>query len=118
VSTRGLASRSPPQARDGTQAASRRLISHSRVEMPLRRHPIGDLIGLKACTASTAPRLDRATRWRTRDGKLGSMPPCMQTSVAPADVRLPGAVGDPRRCTARRIGVALALGERAEPRPV
>ena len=43
------------------------------------------------------------------------MPPCMQTSAGAGVPGLLGAVGDLLERQPVRVGVALALGERAEP---
>ena len=68
-----------------SRPASRREDSQSRTETPALEAPVTTSIGEKACTCMPGTRSLTA---RTRSayavtGSFGSMPPCMQTSVAP-----------------------------------
>ena len=65
--------------------ASRALIRKSSIDRPVRAVPLTTSIGEKACTCMSGTRcLTAETRSKYAvAGSSGSMPPCMQTSVAP-----------------------------------
>ena len=87
------------------------------MDSPVRAVPLTTSIGLKAWTCISGTRaLTAVTRSKYAvAGSSGSMPPCMQTSVAPRSQASCGAVGDLVQGQRVGVGVGAPLGERAEP---
>ncbi|SIA34625.1 Uncharacterised protein [Mycobacteroides abscessus subsp. abscessus] len=97
-----------------SRPAARSSVSQSRTLWPPLEAPLTISMGLKACTCMLGTRFFTA---RTRSaypvtGSSGSMPPCMQTSVAPAtyasQARSPTSSADSENASASPLRCANA----------
>ena len=97
--------------------ASRRLISHSRMLKPALGHAVGDLHrGERVHVHRRHPGLDGAHQVGVAGDRQLGVDAALHADLGGAfDVRLPRAVGDLVGGQRERVGVALALRERAEP---